>query len=427
MMDYAGALDYIHAHKRFASAPTLNRMKKLTALLGNPQNRMKFIHVAGTNGKGSTVAMTAFVLREAGYRVGMTVSPFILDFRERMQVNGRMIPAAALAALVEEVRPLADQVEELTEFELVTALAFLWFARARCEFVVAEVGLGGRYDATNVIEAPLVPVVTRIGLDHTEILGNTVEQIAAEKARIIKAGCKTAVTVAGQPGGVMDVLAARCGETGCVLTHPTPGAERVLHMGLDGTELEYQGHRLRIPLPGPHQVENALAACTVIECLIGQGYGALAAALEPGMAKTRFPARMEVLSQNPLVIVDGAHNPDGARALSAALSLAGDAPLVGVIGMAGDKDSESALALLAHRFERLICTEPDTPRALDAAKLAEKTRAYRGGVEVCPDCRRACALGLEEARRLDGALVVCGSLFLAAPARKYFAELFGVT
>lgn len=424
-MEYARALEYIHAHKRFAGVPTLDRMKQLTALLGNPQDRLKFVHVAGTNGKGSTAAMTASILREAGYRVGMTVSPFILDFRERMQVNGRMIPRETLAALTEEIRPMADGVDELTEFELVTALAFLWFAREKCDIVVAEVGLGGRYDATNVIEAPLVPVVTRIGLDHTAILGGTVEQIAAEKARIIKPGCKTAVTVANQPGGVADVLAARCAEVGCALVQPAPGTKRILRMGLDGTDLEYRGRLLHIPLPGAHQVENALSALAVMECLTAMGYG-VADALAPGIAKTRFPARMEVLSREPLVIVDGAHNPDGAKALAAALPLAGETPLVGVIGMAADKDSERALALLAPRFRRIICTNPDTPRALDVAALAERARAYCDDVAVCADCRGACALGLEEVRERGGALVVCGSFYLAAPARKYFADLFGV-
>lgn len=421
-MTYAGAMDFIHSHKRFASVPCLDRMQKLMGLLGNPQKGMKFIHVAGTNGKGSTCAMTASVLREAGYRTGLTVSPFILDFRERMQINGEMIPADILASLTEEIRPLTEQVEELTEFELVTALAFLWFARESCDFVVAEVGLGGRYDATNVIDPPLVSVVTRIGLDHTAILGDTVEKIAREKAAIIKPGCPVTVTVPGQPGHVEDVLVERCVQTGGRLAYPTPGTWNVAHMGLDGTDLEYQGFRPHIPLPGPYQVENALTAFTVCECLIGQGYRRLAAALERGLANTRFPARMEVLGRDPLVIVDGAHNPDGARALAEGLKLAGDIPLVGLMGMAADKDSEGALAVLAPRFRKLICTAPDTPRALAATDLAEKAREFCGDTAVCGSIPQACAMGLAEARRLGGALIVCGSFFLAAPARTCFCD-----
>lgn len=425
MMDYTEALEYIHMHKRFASIPTLERIRKLMALLGNPQQRLNFIHVAGTNGKGSTCAMAASILRHAGYKTGLTVSPFVLDFRERMQVDGRMIPPETLADLVEEIRPLADQVEELTEFELVTALAFLWFAREDCEIAVAEVGLGGRYDATNVIDPPMVPIITRIGLDHTAILGDTVEQIAAEKAQIIKPGCRLAVTVADQPPGAMEVLMERCKTVGCSLAHPTPGTESILHMGLDGTELEYQGFRLHIPLPGRHQIENALSAFMACESLLSRGYDRAAFALEHGIASTRFPARMEVIRREPPVIVDGAHNPDGAAALSAALELAGERPLVGVMGMASDKDSAGALALLAPRFTRLVCTAPDTPRALSAELLARKAALYCGDVSWIDGIEAACDLGLREAQRLNGVLVVCGSFFLAAPARKYFINTIG--
>lgn len=422
MMEYGRALEYIHGHKRFAAVPTLDRIRKLMELLGNPQKKPRFIHVAGTNGKGSTTAMTASILQRAGYRTGMTVSPFVLDFRERIQVGGEMIPAAALAALVEEVRPLADMVEDLNEFELVTALAYLWFARQNCDFVVAEVGLGGRYDATNVIDAPLVAAVTRVGLDHTAILGDTVEKIAAEKAQIIKPGCMAAVTAYGQPGKVESVLLARCNEAGCALSMPAPDAARILSSGLGGTDLEYRGRRLHIPLVGSHQVENALTAVTVIERLIKQGYPGLSEAIGPGIAATRIPARMEAVRRSPLVIVDVAHNPDGAKALSEALPLAGDIPLVGVVGMAEDKDSAGMLSVLAPRFSKLICTAPETPRALPAEALAAQARKFCGDVTVREAIPEACALGLREAEQRGGALIVCGSFFLASPARKYFLD-----
>lgn len=417
-MKYVDAVAYIHAHKRFAPAPTLDRMRKFMALLGNPQDALTFVHVAGTNGKGSTAAMTAGVLREAGYKTGLTVSPYIIDFRERMQVNGEMISQERLAGLVEEVSPLAGQVENLTEFELVTGLAFLWFAEEKCEIVVAEVGLGGQFDATNIIAPPLVTVVTKIGLDHTEILGDTVEKIAAEKAAIIKAGSAGVVLSPNQPKQAEAVLCARCAQQGCSATIPLFSDAQIQSMDLWGTKFLYRGHSLFIPLAGAHQVENALMVIAACEVLAKTGFPKVAQALEAGLAKTRFPARMEVLGKNPPVIVDGAHNPDGAVVLAAALALIGDCPLVGVIGMAADKDTRKVISLLAPRFTRLICTTPETPRALAAEELAALCAPHCAQVESCTQIAQACAHGCAYAKQLGGALVVFGSFYLAAPARQ---------
>lgn len=421
MMEYEQALAYIHSHKRFSSVPTLDRMGNLMSLLGNPHQAMPFVHIAGTNGKGSTAAMTANILKEAGYRTGLTISPYVVDFRERMQVNGKMISKEALTALVEKVRPFTDQIEDLAEFELVTALAFLWFAQENCQIVVAEVGLGGRYDATNIIDPPLAPVIMKIGLDHTAILGDTLEKIAAEKAAIIKPGCTKAFTIARQRGHVKEVLEQRCQEAGCKLFYPPLEAGRILSMGLEGTDLQYNNYRIHIPLLGPHQVENTLTVISVCEHLRENGFPNLSSgAIEKGIASVQFPARMEIVRRNPLVIIDGAHNPDGAEALTKALQLAKDKPLVGVMGMAADKDSQQALSLLAPCFTELICTTPDTPRALEGAELAQRAKAFCPAVSICPDISEACEQGVQKALQLGGAVIICGSFFLAAPARAYF-------
>ncbi len=420
MMEYEQALAYIHSHKRFSSVPTLDRMRKLMALLGNPHQAMPFVHIAGTNGKGSTAAMTANILKEAGYRTGLTVSPYVVDFRERMQVNGKMISKEALTALVEKIRPFTDSIEDLAEFELVTALAFLWFAQENCQIVVAEVGLGGRYDATNIIDPPLAPVIMKIGLDHTAILGDTVEKIAAEKAAIIKLGCTKAFTIAKQPSHVREVLEQRCQEAGCMLSSPPLDAGKILSMGLEGTDLKYKDYQIHIPLLGPHQVENTLTVVSVCEHLKEKGFPNTASVIEKGIASVRFPARMEIVNRDPLVIIDGAHNPDGAAALTKALQLAGNRPLIGVMGMAADKDSQQALSLLAPCFIELVCTAPDTPRALSGAELAQRAKAFCPAVSICPDISEACEQGVQKAVQLGGTVIICGSFFLAAPARDYF-------
>ena len=262
-MTYQEALSHIHSFGRFSAKPTLGRMETLMGLLGDPQERLRIVHVAGTNGKGSTCAMIASMLEAAGYRTGLYTSPFVLDFRERIQIDREMISRSELTESVEGIAPLAARVDDLNEFEFVTAVAYDYFARKNCDVVVAEVGLGGTFDATNVVRRPLISVITQIGLDHTAVLGGTVAEIARAKAGIIKAGVPV-VTCAAQDVDALAVIYEEACARGAPVIQPSPHPAW-MKLGLEGTELGYRGCGLHIPLAGRHQVDNAMTAFTVAD------------------------------------------------------------------------------------------------------------------------------------------------------------------
>ena len=418
-MQYQKALNYIHARARFGSRPGLGPIGKMLGLLGNPQEKLRVVHVAGTNGKGSTAAMTAAVLRAAGFKTGLTISPYVVDFCERIQIDGEFISQEDLAEEITLLQPFADQVEELTEFELITAAAYDYFFRKNCDVVVAEVGLGGRFDATNVIQKPIVSVITPIGLDHTEILGDTIEQIAFEKCGIIKSGVPV-VTSPGQDTDALAVILEQCAQKGCTLEQPTINAAGDVRLSMDGARFVYRDAEMHLPLLGEHQIANALTALKAAELaarLCGGQALPMQAARE-GLSKVRFPARMEIVCKNPLTILDGAHNPHGARALAQSLSLLEGRPITAVMGVLADKDSTAALKALAPRFRRLICVTPENPRALDGHELAARADALGLAASAAHSAQEAWELASAVAASEKGAVVICGSLYLAGQMRK---------
>ena len=312
-MTYTQALDFIHSTCWKGSRPGLTRTIELTARLGNPQSSLKFIHVAGTNGKGSTSAMLASILHKAGYRVGLYTSPFILRFNERMQINGLDIPDEELAEITNFVRPHADaMVDTPTEFELITAIALVYFARHRCDYVVLEVGMGGRLDSTNIIDADTVvaSVITGIALDHTAVLGDTHEKIAAEKAGIIKTSVP--IIFGGlhpAPGeSVIPAEAVTCGEViraqaaRMAAPYVPVDTSRLSAVACDltGTHFDFGAHRgLQVPLAGLYQPYNAATALTVIEVLQERGLTIPEEAIRTGLASVRWPGRFEILHRHP--------------------------------------------------------------------------------------------------------------------------------
>lgn len=425
-MNCEEAIAYIHSFRRFKKIPGLAPIRELLEALGRPQDGLRFLHVAGTNGKGSVCAMCASVLREAGYRTGLFISPYVLDFRERMQVDGEMIGEEELAALIGELRPVLEEMKErdvsISEFEVVTAAGLLWFAQKGCDAVCLEVGLGGRFDATNVIEAPMVSVITSVGYDHTEILGDTLEQIAAEKSGIIKQG---GVTVAGpgQDPGALAVIMERCALQENRLILPGLASAEVLETGVFGSRIRFGGLELEIPLGGRHQIANCLTAVEALRALRIYGFAISDKNITEGIKKVRFPARMECFSRAPMVFLDGAHNPDGCRALAAALEEFPRERVLVVMGMLADKDTERSVELAASHASRFWAVTPPCPRALEAEKLAETAARY------CPYVRAAASPGeglreaLAQADRED-AVFFCGSLYLAAELRPLLAKRF---
>lgn len=438
-MNNKEALEYIHSHKRFDGEPTLARMRGLMKRLGDPQNTLQFMHIAGTNGKGSTTAMAASVLQRAGYKTGRYVSPFVLCFRERMQVDGEMILEHELAELADEVRrceaemTAPDRKENSTghlqcpptEFEVVTAIAFLWFARRECDIVCLEVGLGGRFDATNVIAPPLVQVVTSISLDHTEILGDAVEQIAFEKCGIIKGG--VTVCSPGQQVEALAVVMECCAEQGSTLVQPNESALEPLDMGVFTLRFRYGGLELSPSLAGAYQMQNAVTAAEACRQLRAGGFAVSDDDIAYGIAHTAFPARLEPLCRAPLVLLDGAHNPSGAAALEQvlmALRSEGWGAITVLMGMLADKDWQSAAERIARCADGFIAVTPENPRALSGERLAQHAGQFCARCEWHEPPEQAAVEAFASLRE-GGVLVVCGSLYLAAQLRPVLLKAIG--
>ncbi len=416
-MTYDEALVWVHGLPRLAAHPGVENTRRLLQKLGNPQRELKFVHIAGTNGKGSAAAMLSSVLRKAGYRVGMSISPYVVDFRERFQIDGEMIAPDTLAGILTEVRAAARTLcaegwDSLVEFDAVTAAALLWFAREKCDVVCLEVGLGGRLDSTNAIENTLVACVMHIARDHTELLGDTEAKIAAEKCGIFKNHC-TVVSYPDQPRAALDEIIVRAGQAGCPLRVPESEDLRVYQSRPFENRVNYGGYDLVIPFPGRHQAYNAAAVVEAALALCEKGFDVPDEAIMEGVAAARFPARIEVLSREPLVIVDGAHNPDGAKALADTLRAANVSGLAAVVGILRGKEPEKMLALLSPFFEEVYTVTAGSPRALSAAELAQLARKRFPYVRPCADVGEAIGF----ARQNEKGFVVCGSLYLASEAR----------
>lgn len=411
------AIDYIENQGWSETRLGLERTRALLTALGEPQRALKIVHVAGSNGKGSVCAMLDSILRAAGYRTGLYTSPYILDFRERMQVNGRPIPGETLAALTERARAAAEAMaDHPSQFELVTAIALRWFADQGCDVVVLEVGLGGALDSTNAIDAPEAAVIMNLGLEHTEYLGNTLAEIASAKAGIIKPGCE-AVCYRSEPEALA-VIGGVCAEKGVPLTVADFDRLRPVSHSLEGQVFSYRDREeLRLPLLGGHQLRNAAVALETVYALRRRGWRISDAAVRAGLESTRWPARFQLLSREPLFILDGGHNPQCAVALAAVL----DEYLPGtklnfLMGVLADKDWHAMLDAVAPFADRFVCVTPDSPRALPAGKLAEELVGRGFEAEVCGSVAAAVELCLGSGE----ATVAFGSLYMAGDVLRAF-------
>ncbi len=415
-------MKFIHEKVWQGSKPGLSRTSELLSKMSDPHKRLRFIHIAGTNGKGSTSAMLAGILQAAGLTTGLYTSPYISHFSERMRINGKPITDEELASVTGFCAPFALEMEDRpTEFELVTSIAMKYFARGNCDVVVLETGMGGRLDSTNVIEASLCSVITNIGLDHTRELGDTVEKIAAEKAGIIKKGCPTVVYEL--PENVMDVISGRCREMFSSLTVADFDELRTISDSRKGQVFSYKEFKnLELPLLGVHQLKNAAVALEVIKVLRSQGYNISGDAVRQGLLETEWPARFEIISENPFFVVDGGHNPQCAETVrDNLLKYFPDMKRVILFGVLADKDYMGQAELLNSAADVFVTITPQNTRALDASQLAEKLKCFGKPVFSSKNIED----GIETALRLagqDGVVCSVGSLYSAGRVREYFGK-----
>lgn len=412
-MNYNEAMDYIGQLNSRGISLGLAREEQLLALLGEPQRGLRCIHVTGTNGKGSVCAFLDSALRRAGLRVGRYLSPTLYDYRERIQLNGEYISEDAVCRLLERIRCACGEMtrrgwEQPTVFEVETAMAFLYFQETRCDYVLLEVGMGGRLDSTNVIEKPEIAVVTSISLDHTAMLGQTLAAIAEEKSGVIKTGCDA--VLAPQPDEAMAALSARCAQCGVSPVLVEKSALEPLAWSEDGQRFRYRGREITIALAGAYQLLNGAVALEVLWLLARREPALTEQIILEGMAAARWPGRFEILRRAPLVIVDGAHNPAGAQALAATVAAHfGGRRVRLVMGVFRDKDYDGILRAMRAVSDSVVCFAPEGPRGLEASRLGAAARNYYPHVEEAPDAASAVTRALDAAAPED-VIVALGSL-----------------
>ena len=416
-MNAQEAINYIHSFFWKGSIPGLGRTQELLRRLGNPEKKLKFVHIAGTNGKGSTAAMTASILRKAGYRTGLYTSPYIYRFNERMQVDGEQIADEDVATITEYVKQFAETMEEKpTEFELVTAIAFEYFLRQKCDIVVLEVGMGGALDSTNVIEVPEVAVITNIGLDHTDYLGDTVEKIAETKSGIFKEGGH-AVIYRGTPG-VEEVFERICAERNVSLKKADFDSLRLHSHSLEGQVFDCGSRKeLFLPLLGDHQLHNASVVLSIADTLIEIGWKITEENIRDGIRDVSWPGRFDIVKRDPLFIIDGGHNPQCLEALVKNIEdyLAGR-KIIALTGVLADKDYGEMYRPMLPYIQEFVCITPPNPRKLDAPELAEHLRRVGATATPCDTIEAGVQLAVQKAGD-DGVVLCFGSLYTIGDIR----------
>ena len=422
-MNAQEAIEYIHSVFWKGSIPGLGRTQTLLAKMGNPEKKLKFVHIAGTNGKGSTAAMTASVLQKAGYRTGLYTSPYIYRFHERMQVNGQQISDEELAQITEYVKPLADSMEQSpTEFELVSCIAFEYFLRQKCDIVVLEVGMGGALDSTNVIPVPEVAVITNIGLDHTEYLGDTVEKIAETKAGIFKENGH-AVVYRGAPS-VEAVYERICAERNVTLHKADFESLKQKSHDLFGQVFDCGTRKdLELPLLGDHQLHNAAVVLSIVDALIQQGWKITEENIRQGLRDVSWPGRFDIVSRNPLFIIDGGHNPQCIDALVQNVKdyLKGR-KVIALTGVLADKDYGEMYRPIMPLVSSFVCVTPPNPRKLEAAELAEHLQRAGAEAMACDTIAEGVKRAIELAGE-QGAVLCFGSLYSIGTIRDSLYEI----
>ena len=427
-MNYREALEYIHSTAKFGSVLGLERIKKLMEILGDPQEKLNIIHVGGTNGKGSTSSFISHILTQSGYKTGLFTSPYLESFCERIKIDSKDIGKDELAKSASAVKKAIDTLLDMgydhpTEFEIVTAIAFYYYCEKEVDFVVLEVGLGGRYDATNIIEKPLVSVITPIDMDHMDMLGDTIEKIAYEKAGIIKP--KMPVIVYPQSKEAMEVIKRVAAEKDSkLIVADIKSNVKKSDLSAQVFDCTVDGHRfedMKIKLIGRHQVNNAIVALNVVwELSKTFGYFIGKDCMYKGLERTVWPGRLELLKKEPNIIIDGAHNLHGAKALSSFMkdNFKRERTIL-VLGMLRDKEVDKVIRELVPLAETIICTSPENPRAMDSSELSSIIRKEFKNVHIIAS-NNSIRKSIHEAVNIakdDSSIIIAGSLYMIGSVR----------
>ena len=422
-MNAQEAIEYIHSFFWKGSIPGLSRTQELLRRMGNPEKKLKFVHIAGTNGKGSTAAMTASILQKAGYRVGLYTSPYIYRFNERIQVDGVQIPDEDVAAVTEYVKQYAEVMEEKpTEFELVTAIGFEYFARCSCDIVVLEVGMGGALDSTNVIDTPEVAVITNIGLDHTDYLGNTVEAIAETKAGIFKEGGHAVVYRGSE--SVEAVYERVCAARNISLKKADFETLVRKSHSLEGQVFDCGNRKdLFLPLLGDHQLHNASVVLSVADTLIEKGWNISEQNIRDGIRDVSWPGRFDIVSRDPLFIIDGGHNPQCIDALMTNVrDYLADKRIIALTGVLADKDYGEMYRPMMPYIQEFVCITPPNPRKLGASELAVHLSRVGAKATPCDSIAEGVKTAVEKAGK-EGVVLCFGSLYTIGDIRNALFEI----
>ncbi len=423
-LTYNEALEYIHSRPKMKKADAHKGIKALLNYLDNPQDKLKFIHIAGTNGKGSCASMTASVLKTAGYKTGLNISPFIIDFTERFSINGKYIPKDILAKLTTKIKYYQEEVFkntgiEIVEFEIVTALAFMYFEMENCDIVCLEVGIGGRLDTTNVIKNTVLSCIMNINYDHTEILGNTLEEIAFEKAGIIKNKAPV-VCYPLMDEKALEVIKQKAKKENSQLIVADVSKVRYEKSDILKSRIEYENLKINLPFTGIHQCYNSLVVIKAMQKLRDLGYNIKDKDIIKGIEETKFSARIEVLNKQPLIIVDGAHNIDGVKALMNVLKENELSDFVCVWSSLSDKNPNESIKLIAPYISTIYITELFGKRKMSKEDLLEIAKEQIEDCHTCVDVNEAVKKALSHK---DKKILIFGSLYLASDARKEVLKL----
>ena len=417
-MNYEEAMNFIQNTNKFGSVLGLDNIRELLERLGNPQDQLRVVHIAGTNGKGSTLAFLAGIFRESGYRAGRYVSPASFSYEERFRINEENISKKDLCFYMEKIKNVAEEMvkdglSHPTMFEIETALSFLYFLDKKVDVVLLETGMGGRLDATNVVKKPIATVIASIGMDHMQFLGDTLEKIASEKAGIIKEGCP--VISYDNTKEVNEVIKNKAKQMHAKVTFVNSAGIRVLQESLNGESFSYRSsdgrwyEKIEIPLLGRHQINNAALALETLN-VIKNYYCISDFQTEDGMRKTIWRGRIEILEREPMVICDGAHNPDGAKSLLSFLqNNFTNQRLIYIMGVLSDKDYEQMVQILAPSADKIYTVAPDNPRALSSRELCNCISKYHQNVEERQRLAE-CLSEVSQKAEKDDVIIICGTL-----------------